>query len=539
MLTIKNRLLLIGAVTMAAILLALALFLSMQLQSYSKQQDLGDHLRLSEKLVEVISSLQRERGETTGYLVHGAAELRTRVRAQQKGTDAAITQLPGSGASRRICLQALTGFRVKISENAVSAFEAFDFYTRCIDSLLNELALLRSTPGDLELSRSFTAYVSLLHAMEQVGRLRATVYMDILMYPDGMDDDIQHFVLATEIRYQNSLDNFRRNAGQSALDVVDRDVAQTQIQDVFDLGKQIVAQASSPTSFSADFWFEKSTRAVELLKSAAQEMHQVLEVKAQSVIDEIAKNIILLSFFCAVVLLLIVYLTWTTIRSILLRFGNLLSQIEQIRHTDDLSLRIPSKGKDELASIAGEFNKMMDSIERLMREKELLARQDPLTRIGNRLFFNEAMDRELILSRRYARSFSLILFDIDKFKHINDQYGHDQGDLVLQSLADLIGPNIRKTDLFARWGGEEFVVLTPETDLQTAVNLAEKLRSLIADHDFPGVGHVTVSFGVTTLLAGDNADILLKRADQALLRAKNKGRNRVEWCETGEEGDLV
>ncbi len=532
MLTIKNRLLLIGAVTMAAILVALVLFLSVQLHSYSKQQALNDHLRLSEKLVEVISSLQRERGETTGYLVHGAAELWARVQAQQERTDAAMAELSGLGASRRTCFQPLTGFRVKISENAISGFEAFDFYTRCIDSLLNELALLRSAPGDLELSRSFTAYVSLLHAMEQVGRLRAMVYMDILMSPDVMDYDFQHFVLATEVRYQNSLENFRRNAGQDALDVVDQGLAQTEIQDVFDLGKRIVEQVSSPASFPANLWFEKSTHAVELLKSAAQEMNRMLEVKTQAVIAEVTKNIVLLSIFCAAVLLLIVYLTWTTIRSILQRLGNLLFQIEQIRHTDDLSLRIPSEGKDELASIAGEFNKMMDSIERLMREQELQARQDPLTRIGNRLFFNEAMDRELILSQRYARSFSLILFDIDKFKHINDQYGHDQGDLVLQALAGLIGSTIRKADVFARWGGEEFVILTPETDLQTTVNLAEKLRSLIADHDFPGVGQVTVSFGVTTLVAEDNADTLLKRADQALLTAKNKGRNRVESSAT-------
>ncbi|AKU99379.1 FHA domain/GGDEF domain protein [Labilithrix luteola] len=160
-----------------------------------------------------------------------------------------------------------------------------------------------------------------------------------------------------------------------------------------------------------------------------------------------------------------------------------------------------------------------------------LMTMDALTQTHNRRYFNEALEREYNRSLRYRRALSLILFDIDHFKKINDTYGHVAGDSVLRQLALVVKPRLRTQDVLARVGGEEFAVLLPEVDLVGARIAADKVRSLVeaarflVDHKEFGC---TVSVGVTTF--GDNvtsAGMLYELADQNLYAAKNGGRNRV------------
>jgi len=167
----------------------------------------------------------------------------------------------------------------------------------------------------------------------------------------------------------------------------------------------------------------------------------------------------------------------------------------------------------------------------LRRLNELLARQattDPLTGIANRLKFNEGLRTEIRRSKRYNVPLSLIMFDIDHFKMINDTFGHHSGDTVLRDLTALVSRNVRIHDEFARWGGEEFMVMVTNTSLQHAVLFAEKLRMLIDDLEWPWSRKVTCSFGVAQLAEEDTEDRLVQRVDAALYRAKANGRNRVE-----------
>jgi diguanylate cyclase (GGDEF)-like protein/PAS domain S-box-containing protein len=175
----------------------------------------------------------------------------------------------------------------------------------------------------------------------------------------------------------------------------------------------------------------------------------------------------------------------------------------------------------ERQQAAGELNRL----------NELLARQaktDALTGIGNRLKFNETLNAEVHRSRRHGLTFSLIMLDIDHFKGINDTCGHNAGDGVLRQIAGLIASNVRVHDLFARWGGEEFMILVTNASLENARAFAEKLRRLIEHHDFPGIGRVTSSFGVAEFDSSETEDVLMQRVDRALYRAKELGRNRVE-----------
>jgi len=157
-----------------------------------------------------------------------------------------------------------------------------------------------------------------------------------------------------------------------------------------------------------------------------------------------------------------------------------------------------------------------------------LSEIDALTGIYNKGKFNNVLDTELKKVRRYKRPMGLILFDIDHFKQINDTFGHQVGDYVLKTIADIVKKNIRDTDIFARWGGEEFVILAPETDINGLKMLAEKLRKAIENHNFEKVKKVTASFGLTEAIPEDTTDTVVRRADEALYLAKEKGRNRVE-----------
>ncbi len=156
---------------------------------------------------------------------------------------------------------------------------------------------------------------------------------------------------------------------------------------------------------------------------------------------------------------------------------------------------------------------------------------DGLTELHNKRFFNEAIDREASRSRRYSRAFSLVLFDIDHFKKINDTFGHLAGDSVLRQLGALVRGKVRRDDVPARTGGEEFSVIVPEVSLEGAITLAEKLRQSIEGATFRFEGTVipvTVSMGVAewTEDLQDPAE-LVKRADERLYEAKRAGRNRV------------
>jgi polar amino acid transport system substrate-binding protein len=119
------------------------------------------------------------------------------------------------------------------------------------------------------------------------------------------------------------------------------------------------------------------------------------------------------------------------------------------------------------------------------------------------------------------------MFDIDYFKTINDLFGHQKGDYVLKTIAHIVKNNIRTTDFFGMWGGEEFMILLPETSLDNAEILSEKIRTIVGTYHFEDIQNVTISCGVTEFIDGDTIDTLIKVADDALYLAKKQGRNKV------------
>jgi diguanylate cyclase (GGDEF)-like protein len=226
------------------------------------------------------------------------------------------------------------------------------------------------------------------------------------------------------------------------------------------------------------------------------------------------------------------------------------ASFELLNHRYDIGLK--RKSNDEIGDLEAAFattgqhlSRAMDQLQRLNltlekkvqeRTEQLAAKNteleqlyvtDRLTGLCNRHKIDEALQKNLANAERYKRPFGVVMLDIDFFKKINDRQGHAIGDKILKEFALVLFRHTRKNDIVGRWGGEEFLVICPETDLNGLIALAEKLRVAIEQNSFEGGNSVTVSCGVAQFVAQDAVETLIDKADQALYQAKNTGRNQV------------
>lgn len=198
----------------------------------------------------------------------------------------------------------------------------------------------------------------------------------------------------------------------------------------------------------------------------------------------------------------------------------MMSQMLGIMMTFSLVLMINMRLFHDLQQYAEEKELMVHELRRL-------ANTDGLTGVYNRAKIEQILTIEVLRSKRYKHPLSIIMADIDHFKTVNDTYGHTVGDMVLSGIAAFMKQIVRGVDMVGRWGGEEFLIVCPETTADGARKLAEKLRKKIEKHYFKGVGIKTVSMGVAQIGADDWDDDIIKRADRNLYKAKRGGRNKV------------
>ena len=222
-------------------------------------------------------------------------------------------------------------------------------------------------------------------------------------------------------------------------------------------------------------------------------------------------------------------------------FNTMTHHLEESRERNRWAQSALRKGQEELEARVKERTRelteangrLLEEIRRRRQVEDALsqaARSDPLTGLMNRRAMVERFEYQLVHYQRNRIPFAVLMGDIDRFKQINDTCGHAEGDRVLIFLAGTIKENLRSQDLLARWGGEEFLILLPDTDLTGGAIVAEKIRLQIAQSSFPGEKKVlalTISFGVACYSEPQTIDDLIKAADEALYRAKHQGRNRV------------
>jgi two-component system, cell cycle response regulator len=216
--------------------------------------------------------------------------------------------------------------------------------------------------------------------------------------------------------------------------------------------------------------------------------------------------------------------------------------IEEFFQTEKNSAKVMWKGQNEkqgiylmkATKIPGNKHYLfvcteISALEEEYKKKGNLASIDPLTRSLNRTKFEELLSSEIRRSERYNHPFSIILMDIDYFNNVIDSFSHKKGDEVLLTISTIVQQRIRESDVFARWGGDEFILLTPETNSHGAMVLAESIRSLIDHFAFPEIGSVTCSFGVAEFSAGKSKIELISEVNQALSKSKINGRNCVTF----------
>lgn len=200
------------------------------------------------------------------------------------------------------------------------------------------------------------------------------------------------------------------------------------------------------------------------------------------------------------------------------------------KYPEDKSVfKLHAPGKDEIAAVTDATKSILLQVEELTRKLKHQATTDFLTGLGNRRWLSEQLPGLQARAERAAEPLSIILFDLDNFKAINDDYGHDVGDNVLMIVGEIVKDSLRPYDLAARIGGEEFCIVLPRTSGEAALKIAERLRvAFQASYLEPlAKGRITCSFGVIQADPSERLQQLLRRADTALYRAKETGRNRV------------
>jgi diguanylate cyclase (GGDEF)-like protein len=215
------------------------------------------------------------------------------------------------------------------------------------------------------------------------------------------------------------------------------------------------------------------------------------------------------------------------IRSIVRPLNSAVLHFKQIAK-GNLDENISISSQDEIGQVLSELAAMQGKLKIMISELDRLASTDKLTGAWNRRRFEETVETEMDRLRRYGQRLSLMILDVDHFKKINDDYGHPVGDQVLVDLSNTIRSSLRASDSLTRWGGEEFVILCPNTTAKIVSNLAERLRKKIATVNFKEVGNITVSFGVAECGPSETWEQWLHRADEALYLAKSGGRDQVK-----------
>ncbi|MEW6738390.1 MAG: diguanylate cyclase [Nitrospirota bacterium] len=530
--TIRSKIWLLSIIPILALLYFISVEIGEAIKTENGLKEVYDRILEAEKFSDIIHELQKERGLSSGFLTSKGKKFRDDLLVQRAETDRKIKDLyflvreTGSGSKVMSLRSELDLKRNRISSLGINALEAQEYYTGTIAALINEVSKIALMAKTSETKNAIMLHSYLLYAKEFLGQIRATLNA---VFAAGQFDGFSMRKLASiKGAHDTNTERFLQDAPPDVKRFYTDKFQSSNVQATMDMIDIAFAKFKTG-SFGIDpgVWFKSATASINALKEVEDYcMGQIKKNTAQH-IRETRQYIYAQVVMLGAILISVITTAMVIGKTIIDRLHALLSSITNTMNTGDFAQYHAMSSKDEIGIVSKAFNDLLKTTNQLIIEKEQLAETDPLTKIYNRLKFDNIFTSEIMKVQRYGTPLSLIMFDIDDFKQINDTYGHNVGDNVLIEITKIVSNNIRTTDIFARWGGEEFVILTPNTDMEHARELSERLRAAIEDSIFKKAFTVTCSFGVAEFREDDTTDTLSKRADDALYEAKKSGKNRV------------
>lgn len=469
----------------------------------------------------LVHVLQKERGLSSALLANPSPARAGELHKQYAETDMTLGQMPV--AELRAKLQAV---RDLVAERKIAWVDARKFYTANINDALDDIALnvvAERSPNTL----MHSAIISLAWARENMGLLRATING---IYSHGASQLSDVTYLAAEYgKFNDHLHAFQRDLSLRQPPIATSELLAAPYTAVIGQVEEILRRGPQSTRDRSNaLWWADATRVIDNFKMMEDRLYADLFQAADRAIADKERELERYGAGAIGLGLLVALLTALTILRILRALGVLITTLDDVIRSENYSIRISGESpKDEFGRISLSLNNLLDFTDTLIGDKEKLASTDLLTGVMNRRCFMEVAAREISRAERYQSHFALVFIDIDYFKRINDNYGHAVGDEALVHFVQVLQRGLREADLLARWGGEEFVILVPEADLEQGYQLADKLCAEVSCSFFPGPGKVTCSMGVAERRPGESFDALCQRADAALYQAKEFGRNRV------------
>lgn len=532
---IRLRLVLLAGIAILAMAAATWLGISRLTETRHSVEREVLHNKWAHDCSSLIHYLQRERGASASFIASSLKDFDT-IKKMRSDSSAALEALFNNplATERRLARLGLADLRVKLMEvrNDVDHRNTEwrrlrDAYTASINTLLGAVSYEMLHDEVDAFSPKLDAIAELALAREALGLLRATVNSVRGQAHRNTSDLI--FIASELTLYRHHIDVVRTHSAEPEIRSLGSALDTPGHAWVMEAINRVLSKHETPVALQGgEEWWERSTKVIDALKALEDNLFDQL---TRETTDKVAtqKTVMLwMSGGTSAMLLVLVTFVTTTIILMMRDLRELSTALDQIVEKENYAIRLKDRGgRDELSHAFQLFNRLLEFTDRLIREKETLASMDALTGVMNRRAFLKYAHREITRATRYGHNLSLVFIDIDHFKRINDTYGHPAGDEVLKIFVDTVKARIRDTDFISRWGGEEFIVLTPETGIEGVQNFAESVREWVAATEFPEVGHVTCSLGVAQWKPGETFEIVCSRADAALYEAKKTGRNRV------------
>ena len=400
-----------------------------------------------------IQEIQRERG--ISYTQHlSSLNNKESLSIQRNSTDAALYKLFQLNQNYIETKKYLSTLRDSIDNKRISSEEIFRQYILIVSSLLEEISNINTIPIQGMEQLSTIEVKKIFFAKEKLGLLRALI--SLKLQNKNASDVKKAEIKYLYYQYNTIIDEVIQSNNVEIADLLKKFTQLETSKKTFNFVEESIR--SENLNLDPSKWFSISTQTIDDLQATCAQALLISSDTLNNSATQAIRDSLFFLFFNIAISIIIAFFVITIVYSVYFPLEKITNFINEATQ-NDFNCSLDFHSRNEFGIIAKNINKLIIDVKTLLTEKDFIAYHDSLTGIYNRHKFIEEFNKELKRSDRHNHNIAFAIMDIDKFKHINDEYGHNIGDLVLKTLADVIKENIRETDCFARWGGEEFVLL--------------------------------------------------------------------------------